>query len=149
MGTEDESGAGGDFRFVYAAFVVASVGMLMSVFFSEVMKLPPCTLCWYQRICLFPLVPVFAVGIVRRDPGVVHYALPLVVVGLGISIYHNLLYYGVVPETLSPCSQGVSCTEVQLEWLGFVTIPLLALLGFLTLLGSLLAQLRDGARSKT
>jgi disulfide bond formation protein DsbB len=136
-----------DFRFVYAAWVVATLGMLMSAFFSEVMKLPPCTLCWYQRICLFPLVAIFAVGIVRRDAAVVSYALPLVLIGLGISIYHNLLYYGVIPEALSPCSEGVSCTEVQLEWLGFITIPMLALAGFVTVLGSLLAHLRSAKRS--
>jgi disulfide bond formation protein DsbB len=111
------------------------------------MKLPPCTLCWYQRICLFPLVAIFAVGIVRRDAAVVSYALPLVLIGLGISIYHNLLYYGVIPEALSPCSEGVSCTEVQLEWLGFITIPMLALAGFVTVLGSLLAHLRSAKRS--
>jgi disulfide bond formation protein DsbB len=138
---------GSDFRFVYAAWVVATLGMLMSAFFSEVMRLPPCTLCWYQRICLFPLVAIFAVGILRRDDAVVSYALPLVLIGLGISIYHNLLYHGVIPEALSPCSGGVSCTEVQLEWLGFVTIPMLALAAFTTVLGSLIAHHRCAKRS--
>ena len=135
--------------FVYAAWLIATLGMLMSIFFSEVMHLPPCTLCWYQRICLFPLSAILAVGIVLRDDRVVVYALPLVLVGLGISIYHNLLYYGVVPETLAPCSEGVSCTEVQLEWLGFITIPLMALAAFGAILASLLAHRRARTRSKT
>ena len=146
---EKSSDAGGDTRFLYVAWVVATTAMLMSTFFSEVMHLPPCTLCWYQRICLFPLVVIFAVGIVRRDEGVIAYALPLVLIGLGIATYHNLLYYGVIPETLSPCSQGVSCTEVQLRWLGFITIPMLALAGFVTLTASLLAHHRSNQRSKT
>lgn len=133
-------GLGVSYRFLYAAWVVASGGMLMSLFFGEIMKLPPCTLCWYQRICLFPLSAILPVGIVARDDRVVSYALPLVVVGIGISIYHNLLYFGVIPETLSPCTGGVSCREVQIEWLGFVTIPLMALTAFATILVSLLAH---------
>jgi disulfide bond formation protein DsbB len=147
MSSENSSGIEGDFRFLYAAWIVASLAMLMSTFFSEIMQLPPCTLCWYQRICLFPLVAIFAVGIVRRDHGVVSYALPLLCIGLGISIYHNLLYYGVIPEALSPCSQGASCTEVQLEWLGFITIPMMALAGFIALLGSLFAHQRSNTRN--
>ncbi len=111
------------------------------------MKLPPCTLCWYQRICLFPLTAVFAAGIVLRDPKVGAYALPLVLVGLAISVYHNLLDYGVIDEALSPCTGGVSCAERQIEWLGFITIPLLALLAFLSILASLVAHHRTWART--
>ena len=81
--------------------------------------------------------------------GYLAYALPLVLIGLGISIYHNLLYYGVIPEALSPCSEGVSCTEVQLEWLGFITIPMMALAGFVTLSVSLLAHQRSNPRNDT
>jgi disulfide bond formation protein DsbB len=128
------------FAFAYAAWVVALVATLGSLFFGEVMKLPPCTLCWYQRICLFPLALVLAVGIAKRDRNLVAYALPLVIVGLGISLYHNLLYFGVIPETLTPCTQGVSCSARQLELFGFLTIPLLALGAFSSILACLLAH---------
>ncbi|WP_082321816.1 disulfide bond formation protein B [Variovorax paradoxus] len=37
------------------AFLVAFASTLGSLFFSEVMKLEPCVLCWYQRIAMFPL----------------------------------------------------------------------------------------------
>lgn len=130
------------FRYAYAAWVIALVATLGSFFFGEVMRLAVCTLCWYQRICLFPLTAILAVGIVRRDEGLLAYALPLVLVGLGLAIYHNLLYYGIIPETLSPCTAEVSCTERQIEWLGFVTIPLMALLAFLGVLATLLAHQR-------
>jgi len=115
---------------LYAAWVVALAATGGSLFFGEVMGLPPCTLCWYQRICMYPLALVLPVGIVLRDPRVVGYALPLAAIGLGIAVYHNLLYYHVIPESLAPCEQGVSCTTRQIEWLGFVTIPLLALGAF-------------------
>jgi disulfide bond formation protein DsbB len=132
----------GSYLFAYAAWVMAVVAMLVSLFFGEVMKLPPCTLCWYQRICLYPLTAILAVGIVLRDRNVFAYAMPLAIAGLGFALYHNLLYYGVIPETLSPCTQGVSCTSRQIEWLGFITIPLMSMLGFISILISLVAHRR-------
>src|SRR5687767_4932992 len=71
-GKADES-----YVFAYAAWVTAMVATLASLFFGEVMKLPPCTLCWYQRICLFPLTLLIAAGIVLRDKNLAYYTLPL------------------------------------------------------------------------
>jgi len=114
----------------YAAWIIALVAMVGSLFFSEVMNLPPCVLCWYQRIAMYPLVLVIGVGIVLRDARMKYYALPICLGGLAVSIYHNLLYYGILPDSVAPCTQGVSCTSVQIEWLGFITIPLMALTAF-------------------
>ena len=114
----------------YLVWVVALVATAGSLFFSEVMELPPCVLCWYQRIAMYPLVVIIGVGIIARDPVWKIYALPLSLAGLLVSIYHNLLYYGLIPESITPCKQGISCTTVQIEWLGFITIPLMALTAF-------------------
>lgn len=130
------------FLFVHVAWVVALASVLGSLFFGEVMGLPPCSLCWYQRICMYPLVPLLATGIVLRDRNVTTYALPLALVGLGFAVYHNLLYYGVIPERLSPCTQGVPCTSRQIELFGFITIPLLGLVSFMVIVAALLAQRR-------
>lgn len=115
---------------LYLAWFIALIATAGSLFFSEVMMLPPCLLCWYQRIAMYPLVIVIAVGIILRDYRLKFYALPLALCGLAISVYHNLLYYGILPESAAPCSQGVSCTSRQIEWLGFITIPLLAFVAF-------------------
>ncbi len=115
---------------LYVAWIVALVATVGSLFFSEVMSLPPCVLCWYQRIAMYPLVLIIGAGIVIRDPKVKFYALPVALAGLVISVYHNLLYYGLIPDSITPCTQGVSCTTVQIEWLGFITIPLMALAAF-------------------
>jgi len=120
-----------DGMLLYGAWVIALVATAGSLFFSEVMHLPPCVLCWYQRIAMYPLVVVVGVGILGRDPGFKRYALPLCLGGLAVSVYHNLLYYGVLSESIAPCTQGVSCTSRQIEWLGFITIPLMALTAFL------------------
>lgn len=117
----------------YLAWIIALVATAGSLFFSEVMQLPPCVLCWYQRIAMYPLVIIIGVGIITRDSSFKNYALPLALIGLAISIYHNLLYYGLIPESITPCAEGVSCTSRQIEWLGFITIPLLALTAFVGL----------------
>ena len=127
---------------MYSAWVVAFIATLGSLFFGEVMGLPICTLCWYQRIFIYPLVIVLPIGILLRDRHVIHYALPLAMMGMGVAVYHNLLYYGVIAESLTPCTQSVPCTSRQIEWLGFVTIPLMSLAAFVIILGCLLAYKR-------
>jgi len=124
----------------YLAWVIALVATVGSLFFSEVMGLPPCLLCWYQRIAMYPLVIIIGTGIIMRDRRVKYYALPLSLIGLVIAIYHNLLYYGIIPESIVPCAQGISCTSRQIEWLGFITIPLMALTAFVGLTLCLLFQ---------
>lgn len=114
----------------YLAWSIALVATVGSLFFSEVMDLPPCVLCWYQRIAMYPLVLIIGTGIVLRDVRLKSYALPLCLIGLAISVYHNLLYYGILPESITPCTEGISCTSRQIEWLGFITIPLMALTAF-------------------
>lgn len=130
---------------IYFAWIVSLVAMTGSLFFSEVMELPPCILCWYQRIAMYPLVVVLAVGIILNDANVKFYSLPLSVVGLGIAIYHNLLYYGLIPESITPCTAGISCTSRQVEWVGFITIPLLALTAFM-IISALLAAGKFGGK---
>lgn len=112
-------------------FVIAVVGVLGSLYFSEVLKYPPCVLCWYQRICLYPLVLIFGAALWNEDSGYKKYAMPLVIVGGAIAAYHNLVYFGVISEALTPCTAGVSCSSKQIELLGFITIPLMSLVSFI------------------
>jgi len=96
---------------VFAAWVVAAAATLGALFFSEVLELPPCVLCWYQRIFMFPLVLVLPAGLFPFDPRVVRYALPLSLTGTAIAVLHVLLVAGVVPESVTPCSRGVPCSR--------------------------------------
>ena len=115
---------------VFGCWVIAAVSTLGAMFFSEVMEVPTCVLCWYQRIFMFPLVLLLPVGRFPFDRKIVRYALPLALLGWLISLFQLLLVSGYIPESIKPCTQGVSCTEVQIEWLGFVTIPLLSFIAF-------------------
>ena len=122
---------------VFGAWLIASVATLGSLFFSEVMGHAPCVLCWYQRICMYPLVLILPAGLFPFDVRLVRYALPLTAAGLVFAIFHLLLVEGLIPENIKPCIQGIPCTEVQVAWFGFVTIPLLSAVSFL-LIGTLL-----------
>lgn len=121
----------GTWSIVLLAWVVSLASILGSLFFSEMLKLPPCSMCWYQRIAMYPLGATLALGFIYRDPSFLRYSSPLVLMGLVAAGYHNLLYYQILPHGISPCSGGVSCTEAQLEWFGFITIPLLSLSAFI------------------
>jgi len=129
---------------IFGAWLVASTSTLGALFFGEVMNLPTCVLCWYQRIFMFPLVLVLPIGMFPFDRKVVRCALPLAALGWLVAAFHVLLVAGVIPEDIRPCTQGVPCSEQVIEWFGFVTIPLLSLVAFSAVIALLvLAYLRD------
>ena len=119
---------------LFLCWLLATVSTLGSLFFSYVMGFAPCVLCWYQRIFLFPLVIVLAFGLFPFDKNVIKFALPLAIAGWLTALYHNLLYSGIIPESIQPCSRGVSCTEKYIDLFGFLTIPMLSLLSFTTII---------------
>lgn len=131
-------------RLLQGALAVAVVATFGSLYFSNIAGFPPCVLCWYQRIAMYPIVAVLTVGLIIRDARAYLYALPLALAGLGIAVYHNLLYYKLLPESIEPCMMGVSCTTKYIEWLGFITIPLLALIAFVLITAALVAYVLSG-----
>ena len=132
---------------MFLAWLVALVATAGALFLGEVTGKTPCLLCWYQRIAMFPLVVVLGVGVFDGDARSVRYALPLAWAGLGLALYHSLLFWRVINEALSPCQQGVSCADADLQVAGFVHIPLLSLLAFTAILVLLLSNRKKGGRS--
>ena len=122
---------------IFGAWLISCVSMGGSLFFSEVMEFPPCILCWYQRIAMYPLVAIFMVGLFPLSKEVFKYSAPFVALGWLIALWHNLLHLGIIEEDLSPCREGVSCSTVYINWMGFITIPLLSFVAF-SLLGAIL-----------
>lgn len=116
---------------ILLSFLTASIATMGSLFFSEIMQFVPCSMCWYQRIFMYPLVLIFLVNTLYPDDKVFKYAMPLVLVGLFFAIYHNLLMFGIIPESVVPCVQGVPCSTEYINWLGFITIPFLSLCSYL------------------
>ena len=122
---------------LFVAWVVVTTATLGSLFFSEVMGIPVCMLCWYQRIAMYPMVLVLAVGLLPYDPKVIRYTVALALVGWLIALFQVLLVAGIIPESAQPCVQGIPCSETHISLLGFLNIPVLSLLTF-TLIGILL-----------
>ena len=124
---------------VFGAWLIAAASTLGALFFGEIMQLPPCVLCWYQRIFMFPMALILPLGLFPLDRKVIRYGLALAVPGWGFAAFHQLLVAGVIPESIKPCTRGVPCSETVIEWFGFLTIPLLSLAAFSTIIALLLA----------
>ena len=124
---------------VFLAWLIAAIASLGALFFGEVMKVPTCALCWYQRIFMFPLVFIIPIGLFPFDQKIVRYTVPLSLSGWLIALWHVLLAAGYIPEAVAPCTLGVPCAEMYVNWFGFVTIPLLALIAFSAIIALLLA----------
>jgi disulfide bond formation protein DsbB len=115
------------------ALIVAVLAMAGSLYFSEVAGYEPCTLCWYQRIAMYPLVVLLGLAAWRSDGGVRRYVVPLAGIGAGIAVYHYALEW--FPALSGGvCSSATPCTLVWFRELGFVSLPYLALSAFLLIL---------------
>jgi disulfide bond formation protein DsbB len=122
---------------LFLAWVVALTATLGSLYFSEVRGFIPCALCWYQRVLMYPLVILLGVASHLEDKSVIRYTLPLSVLGGGVALYHYLIQKVPGMTGLGTCGVGVPCNAQYIDWLGFITIPLLSLTAF-TLISGLL-----------
>jgi disulfide bond formation protein DsbB len=116
---------------LYIAWAQSLIAMLGSLYFSEIKHFNPCVLCWYQRILMYPLVILLAIGILRKDRNVYFYAMPLSITGLFTALYHILLQQGILPQAIAPCAIGASCTVKYTGYFGFITIPVMSFTAFL------------------
>ncbi|MBN2567004.1 disulfide bond formation protein B [Candidatus Woesearchaeota archaeon] len=117
------------------AFTLALASMLGSLFYSNVEMLTPCTLCWYQRILMYPLVLVFGIALMKGDRGVIDYAAPFAVGGLLLALYH---YASQMAEIAILCTAGAECSARYITSYGFITIPFMAMTAFAGILVLLL-----------
>lgn len=134
---------------LYLAWLVSIVASLGSLYFSEVRHFIPCNLCWYQRILMYPLVILLGMASFRNDQRIIPYVLPLSLLGILVSGYHVLEQN--IPGFGAPqlCQAGVPCNVKYINWLGFISIPVLALTAF-SLISLLLfvANTRKALRSE-
>ncbi|GBF74489.1 disulfide bond formation protein B [Paenibacillus sp. 598K] len=119
----------------WAASVIATLG---SLYLSEVLHYVPCSLCWYQRIFMYPLVLLLGIATARGSSVIIPYALPLAIIGGGFSVYHIIIQHIPKDSALANACGAVSCAEDYLNWFGFITIPMLALAAFIIIIIALL-----------
>jgi disulfide bond formation protein DsbB len=116
---------------LWLAFLVSAVATGGSLFFSEIAHFVPCELCWFQRICMYPISIATLLAALANDRRAARYLLPLPLVGAGVSVYHLLVENGVVKETQACLiSAPGGCGVKWIDEFGYMTIPTLALTGF-------------------
>lgn len=123
-------------------WVTAIIAVLGSLYFSEVLHYVPCTLCWYQRILMYPLAVFLGVAFYHQDTRVAHYVLPLSILGIIVSGYHIALQNVPALQKFEVCSAGVPCSQDYINMLGFITIPVLAFVAFVIITASMIAMNR-------
>ncbi|SDH59331.1 disulfide bond formation protein DsbB [Planococcus glaciei] len=114
---------------------VALVATMGSLYFSEIRGYEPCVLCWVQRIFMYPLVIIIGIAYVQKNVKIALTTLVFSVIGGCISLYH----YGIqkldfLSDTAPACGR-VPCTGQYINYLGFITIPFLALTAFILIAG--------------
>lgn len=135
-----------DWSLLLLAWLIATTATLGALFIGEVMLMTPCTLCWYQRIFMFPIAIILGIACFTDDRQGAVYALALALGGLAMAGYHTLLVAGLIPKSWVPRSAGVSCADQKLEILNGVQIPWLSLAAFMALAFLLVAYLRKSSR---
>ncbi len=113
------------------ATAIATTATLGSLLLSEVAGYLPCTLCWYQRIAMYPLVVILGVATARGDRQVWRTVLPLTAIGAAIAAWHIVIENN--PALGGPCDDTAPCTIIWVEELGFLTLPTMALIAFVAI----------------
>lgn len=128
---------------LFLAWSVALVSLLATLYASEVLGWPVCHLCWYQRICWYPLAIILGIAAYDNNASIVRYVLPLPVIATIFAVYQYLeqMIPGFGPVHL--CGIGPSCSNIHLQWLGFITLPLLSAIAAITMLLLLLYAKRN------
>ena len=123
-----------------AAFIVALLATLGSLYYSEVIEFTPCKLCWIQRIFLFPQVLLLGFAYYKDDKNIVDYSILLSIIGLLIALFQ---YYGqITGASITDCTAGgsaVSCNVQYVTYFGYITIPLMSVTTFGLITSILLA----------
>ncbi len=130
--------------FAWVVSIVATVG---SLFFSESMGFIPCTLCWYQRILMYPLVIILGMAFYQNNRKIYQYVLPFTLAGMLMSGYHYALQKIPSLHVFEFCKQGVPCSGQYINWFGFITIPFLSLVAFTLITVSMIHLWRNAKAS--
>ena len=116
------------------AWILAFFAFAFTLYGSQILHYPVCVLCWYQRICLYPLVVILGLAAFNNDNSVVAYVLPLPIIGAVFATYHYLEQsFPSLINFIPLCSKSVPCSAKHMQLLGFITYPLLSLIACITL----------------
>jgi disulfide bond formation protein DsbB len=117
------------------AWLMTLIAFLITLYLSEVLRWPVCHLCWYQRICLYPQIVLLGIGVYKNDRSILPYTMTLSIIGFIFAFYQYLTQlFPIAFEGIALCGTGPSCATIHINWLGFITLPLISMAGFLIVL---------------
>ena len=122
----------------YLALAPALAALLGSLYYSEVAGYIPCTLCWYQRILMYPLTLIILIGILKQDDYLPSYVLPFSIAGIFVAGYHYLIQLGLFSHPAA-CEAGIPCDMRWVNYFGFISIPFMALTAFILITAAMIA----------
>ena len=111
---------------------ISAIATAGSLSLSEILNFIPCKLCWYQRIAMYPQAAIAFIALLKNDPKIKQYIIPLSVIGILISSYHILLQ--MFPNAFQCNDEVAKCSAVQFTQYGYITIPVMAFSAFLFLI---------------
>ncbi len=111
------------------SFIIALIATLGSLFYSEILGLIPCPLCWYQRILMYPLVLITGTALLTKSRNYRAYIYPFTILGALTAIFHYVLQVFTIPAACGP--GAVTCEVIHFASYGFITIPFMSLTAFI------------------
>ncbi|MBD3204545.1 disulfide bond formation protein B [Candidatus Woesearchaeota archaeon] len=115
---------------LFLSLIITLTATSGSLFFSEILHYDPCKLCWFQRIFMYPQVFMFLIALIIKDKRVFRYALPLSLIGVLISAYHYTTTTIIGASSDFCPATGASCLIEYVKDFSYITIPLMALTAF-------------------
>ena len=120
---------------VLFAFIVATISMLGSLTYSDVIGYDVCKLCWFQRILMYPQSIILLVALIKKDKHILDYDIVLSVIGVLLAAYHYLLQLGLVPSVAcNVVGYSTNCASRFVMNFGYITIPLMSFTAFLLII---------------
>lgn len=123
------------------AIVVSTFASLGSLYLSEIVLLPPCDLCWFQRIFMYPIPVILLTAKVRKLSKIWEIVIPLAVIGVLIASYHYILQ--LFPDLATSCGFSTPCSDTTIKEFGYVTIPWMSLSAFVWVIVFMLIAAKD------
>ncbi len=115
-------------------FFFSFTSLLGSLFYSEILNLVPCALCWYGRICMYPIAIITGTALLTQRKDITIFTYPFILGGIALSSYHIGLQQGWIPAFLCSAESGVACSTPPFIMYGFITIPSMAVIVYITML---------------
>lgn len=112
-------------QLLFWGIMAAVVGSLV---YSNIVGFPPCDLCWYQRLFLYPQAIIVLMAMFRKNKTIIDYLVPLSILGGVVALYQSIIQWGFSFGSILNCTAiGGECAKVYVREYSYITIPFMSL----------------------